>query len=246
MYKIANYEELYMPTDSRNRELVNATYVKVPAKPKGNGLERLLNFKDGDRVFAVWILLLESTTTQKKGTRGTLCNHKDDPATLKEVAAGILMHKKIKFVEYAIGVLVELGWVIDDLVRTKSVQGSLFSDPKSSVVKSNKEKGSVEKEFIAPTIKQISIYIQEKDLAVSAKRFLDWYTESEWMTTEGKPVKNWKLRLLSWDRNSEGNNKKHQQKPKTKIGPSYKEKYNKKIAELQAAGKYKPGMKIEV
>ncbi len=252
MYKVANYEEFYMPTDSKNRELVNANYVKVPAKPKGNGLEELLRRKDGLKVFAIWILLLESTTAQKKGTRGILNNHKDEPASIKEIAKGVLLSKQVKFVKYAIGVLVDLRWIIDDGVRSESVQGTLFVPPKSSEEESNKEKSKVEKQFTPPTLEQLNLYIQEKELGVDAKRFLDWYTESEWLDNKEKPVKNWKLKLLSWDRNSTDNGK---VKPKAELkspgpkrvnGLTHQERYEAEVKKQQENGTFKFGQPIKV
>ena len=249
MYKITDYEELYMPTDSRGRELVNATWVKVPAKPRGNGLDTLLRKKDGLKVFAVWILLLESTTAQKKGTRGVLNNHKDEPASVKEIAKSMLLDKQVKFVEYSIKVLTQLGWIIDDGVRTESVQGTLFGGSKSRVEKSSVVNSRVEKGFVPPTLEQLNLYIQEKQLNVDSVKFLRWYIESNWMTVENKPVKNWKLKLLSWDGNSTSNGRQSKPEQQNKTNPKalgYAARYKAKVEKLQAAGKYKPGMRIEV
>ena len=51
LYQIANYDDLYKPTDTKGVELVNATYVKLPVKPKGDGLQSLLSYKNGLKVF---------------------------------------------------------------------------------------------------------------------------------------------------------------------------------------------------
>lgn len=82
---------------------------------------------------------------------------------------------------------------------------NVSSSSSSSSVTSTKKKESKQKPFIPPTIKEVKTYIQEKRLSVEAKRFLDYYTESDWKDNKGKHIKNWKLKLLSWDRYSTPN-----------------------------------------
>lgn len=57
------------------------------------------------------------------------------------------------------------------------------------------------KKFIPPTIAEVEDYIDEKGFTVDAKKFIDYYTELDWHDKEGKPVKNWKLKIISvWDK----------------------------------------------
>lgn len=55
------------------------------------------------------------------------------------------------------------------------------------------------KEFVPPTIEEINSYIAEKELNVDGHRFLNYFTESGWIDSNGKEVRNWKLKILTWD-----------------------------------------------
>ena len=55
------------------------------------------------------------------------------------------------------------------------------------------------KRFVAPTLEEINAYIDEKGLIVSGQVFLDYFTAGNWKDGEGKPVKNWKQKLITWD-----------------------------------------------
>ncbi len=111
MFSIVDYEVRYKPYDKSGGELKSADWVKLPAKPRGEGLAELLKYNRGLQVFAIWCLLLEKTTNEKPENRGKLLNHKEQPATVKEIASGISLSSKVKLVEYALGVLVSIGWL---------------------------------------------------------------------------------------------------------------------------------------
>lgn len=55
------------------------------------------------------------------------------------------------------------------------------------------------KRFVAPTLEEVNAYITEKGLIVNGQVFLDYFTAGNWKDSEGKPVKNWKQKLISWD-----------------------------------------------
>ncbi len=111
MYKITNYDELYRPYDKSGGELKHASFVKLPVKQKGDGLQVLLEQKRGLEVFAIWCLLLEKTTSEKPKNRGKLLNHKEEPATVEEIAKSINLSNKIQLVEHALKVLIEMKWI---------------------------------------------------------------------------------------------------------------------------------------
>jgi hypothetical protein len=142
MYEIADYDERYRPYDKSGGELKNADWVKLPAKPKGDGLQSLLEYPRGLEIFAIWCLLLEKTTSETKPeNRGKLLNHKDQPATISEIAKSISLPTRVKLVENAISALVEIGWVKSEQTSGEAEQCS----SKSSVVKSRVEKGKSSK-----------------------------------------------------------------------------------------------------
>lgn len=55
------------------------------------------------------------------------------------------------------------------------------------------------KRFVPPKLDDINAYIAEKGLIVNGQVFLDYFTTGNWKDSEGKPVKNWKQKLITWD-----------------------------------------------
>lgn len=71
-------------------------------------------------------------------------------------------------------------------------------------VKEKDTLASIKKEkntFTPPTIEQVNAYVTEKGLVVDAKKFIDYFEEGNWIDSEGKKVKNWKQKLITWDSN---------------------------------------------
>lgn len=66
--------------------------------------------------------------------------------------------------------------------------------------------------FVPPTLEQVNAYIKEKGLQyVVGKEFIDYFTESNWIDSNGNPVKSWKSKLLVWEK---FNSIKAKEKPK--------------------------------
>lgn len=55
------------------------------------------------------------------------------------------------------------------------------------------------KRFKPPTIDEVKAYVAEKNLSVNPDKFYTYFAEGNWHDGEGKPVKNWKQKLLTWD-----------------------------------------------
>jgi predicted phage replisome organizer len=54
-----------------------------------------------------------------------------------------------------------------------------------------------------PTLQEIKEYIALKNYSVNPDKFFEWYETAEWKDNKGKPIKNWKLKLLSWHNRDE-------------------------------------------
>ena len=54
--------------------------------------------------------------------------------------------------------------------------------------------------FKPPTIEELERYVKEMYLTVDPEFFLTFFTEGDWIDTNGKPVRNWKLKILTWNR----------------------------------------------
>ena len=51
-----------------------------------------------------------------------------------------------------------------------------------------------------PTLEEIQNYISEKQLKVDAKQFYDYFEVGNWIDSKGNKVKNWKQKLLTWNK----------------------------------------------
>ena len=51
-----------------------------------------------------------------------------------------------------------------------------------------------------PTLEEIENYITEKKLKVDAKQFFDYFETGNWIDAKGNKVKNWKQKLLTWNK----------------------------------------------
>ena len=57
------------------------------------------------------------------------------------------------------------------------------------------------KSFTPPTLEDVKAYIAERGCAavVDAKKFFDYFEAGRWHDSEGKPVRNWKQKLITWE-----------------------------------------------
>jgi hypothetical protein len=51
-----------------------------------------------------------------------------------------------------------------------------------------------------PTIEEVRKYVEDNNLLIDADYFWKYYETAEWKDAKGKPVKNWKLKALNWNR----------------------------------------------
>lgn len=74
-------------------------------------------------------------------------------------------------------------------------------DTQVSIGKDSKDKNSKEsRRFTPPTLDEVRAYCQERGNNVNPQTFYDYYTEGKWKDGSGKPVKNWKQKLITWER----------------------------------------------
>ena len=57
---------------------------------------------------------------------------------------------------------------------------------------------------LRPTLEEIDTYVKEKCLDVDARFFYDFFTAGEWIDSGGRPVRNWKQKLLTWSKQNRG------------------------------------------
>lgn len=69
-------------------------------------------------------------------------------------------------------------------------------------IEEEKEKRKREKSsrFSPPTLEEVSKYCLERGNNVDPKRFFDFYAAGHWKDSKGEPVRNWKQRVISWEK----------------------------------------------
>ncbi len=63
--------------------------------------------------------------------------------------------------------------------------------------------------FVPPTLEEVNQYIMENHLHVSAKDFVDYFTDMGWVDSKGQKVISWKGKIRTWEKyQSKQSNKK--------------------------------------
>ena len=58
--------------------------------------------------------------------------------------------------------------------------------------------------FIPPSLEEVQAYCSERQNSVDAAHFLDYYATNGWVQGKGKPIKDWKACVRTWERHSYG------------------------------------------
>lgn len=89
--------------------------------------------------------------------------------------------------------------------------------------------------FTPPSIEEVNQYIHEKGYQIDAQHFIEYYEAADWHFANGKPVKNWKQCLVTWNKNGYSNDSRFKQEvqPTAVQQAQYfsKEEYDKRVRE---------------
>lgn len=78
------------------------------------------------------------------------------------------------------------------------------SKSKSIEIDKEKDINNKRKRFTPPTIDEVKAYCIERHNNVDAERFIDYYETNGWVQGKGKPIKDWKAAVRTWEKNSYG------------------------------------------
>ena len=81
----------------------------------------------------------------------------------------------------------------DRLESGKDNMGTLPQAESSPAPKKGK------KAFTPPTLEQVQEYCRERGNNVDAKKFFDYFEAANWVDSKGKPVLNWKQKVITWE-----------------------------------------------
>ena len=96
------------------------------------------------------------------------------------------------------------------LLNVKQMLNESLTDVKpveNSIVENRGEKNSIKIKKTKPTLEEIKRYIEDKKLNVDANDFFQYFEEGNWIDSKGNKVKNWKQKLLTWNRYRSRNNR---------------------------------------
>ncbi len=61
--------------------------------------------------------------------------------------------------------------------------------------------------FVPPTLEEVAAYCRERQSTVSAESFHDFYSANGWVQGKGKPIKDWRAAVRTWERRDRENGK---------------------------------------
>lgn len=85
---------------------------------------------------------------------------------------------------------------------TKRTPSGLNNNDKN--VNNDKEEsiGAKAKRFTPPTLEEVKAYCEERNNGIDPQRFIDYYSANGWVQGKGKPIKDWKACIRTWERYS--------------------------------------------
>ena len=86
---------------------------------------------------------------------------------------------------------------------TLRIQDGYELETQDSIGKDSIGKDSIGKSkgrFTPPTIEEVRAYCKERNSSVDPDKFFEYFSIGNWKDSKGNPVKNWKQKLLTWEK----------------------------------------------
>lgn len=79
---------------------------------------------------------------------------------------------------------------------------------KENIIESPKKKTSRKAQaFVPPTFEEVEAYVKSRGNKIDAKDFFDYFNDGDWIDSNGKEVRNWKQKVITWESNRKGKDK---------------------------------------
>lgn len=88
---------------------------------------------------------------------------------------------------------------------------SKFPPPAKS--KTEEKTDAKRKPFTPPTIEEVRDYAKLRGSSVDVQKFYDYFQAGNWIDSEGKPVRSWKQKFITWEKFNEGRGRDGRTKP---------------------------------
>lgn len=73
-------------------------------------------------------------------------------------------------------------------------------------IKEDKEVKNNNSRFVAPSVEEVREYCRERNNSIDADEFVNFYQANGWVQGKGKPIKDWKACVRTWENNRKQNN----------------------------------------
>ena len=123
---------------------------------------------------------------------------------LKELEeAGYLVRTRTRD---SLGRVSSVDWTIYDYPHVENhnvVKPSLDLQPQLNINQSKTKESNTEREkrkrFTPPTVEEVRAYCQERNNGIDPEAFIDYYTANGWTQGRGKPIKDWRAAVRTWE-----------------------------------------------
>lgn len=105
----------------------------------------------------------------------------------------------------------------EDILNSSNILNELFllKENQKKLEKENEElkkrAKTKSKEFVPPTLEEVKQYCLERNNKLDYKYFYDYFTEGNWKDSKGNQVKNWKQKIITWEKNKINKQEEHKQ-----------------------------------
>lgn len=219
LWRIRNWDKLF--ENNRTRELKHLTWVPLPNKHDGDGYTELMDHPNGAAHFGAWVAIVQ--VASKCDPRGTLMRDRADRSTPHDASSlSRITRIPVDVLLESITRLQEIGWIesqaisVDDVTHISHcdavVSHPVATAPHIPALNGMEGNGKEERgvrvtdkprnqRAVPPTIEEVTEYCKERNRGVDADTFFDFYTANGWVQGKGKPIKDWKAAVRTWEGN---------------------------------------------
>lgn len=86
------------------------------------------------------------------------------------------------------------------LIQNTNIEQNTNSNKILNIQSTKEKKEKREKRFVPPTLEEVRAYCQERNSSVDPVQFFEYFTVGNWKDSKGNPVKNWKQKLITWEK----------------------------------------------
>ena len=83
--------------------------------------------------------------------------------------------------------------------KTSEPYGSELPNKDSSTIDPSSKNEWKRKRFTPPSVEEVRAYCQERNNGIDPQRFVDFYTANGWAQGRGKPIKDWRAAVRTWE-----------------------------------------------